>query len=147
MIASNSPRIKYRPGYKYQLDEFRWFQTKIKGDHSRIEDPDNRRSPWIRLTLDGVLEIRAGYAWDGPSGPTIDTKSTMRASLVHDALYQLMRAGMLTQDARDDADKLLFDLLIQDGCWEWRANLWLWTVRKFAGYAAKRQDERVLEAP
>lgn len=146
MIAT-SGKLKYQAGYKYQTRSFFWIQTPLSGNHSRIEDPDNLRSPWVRLTLDGMLEIRAGYAWDGPSGPTIDTKSTMRASLVHDALYQLMRAGMLAQDARDEADKLLFDLLIQDGCWEWRASLWLWTLRRFAGYAAKRQNEPVLEAP
>ena len=146
MIAT-SGKLRYKPGLKYQTETFFWVQTPLSGDHSRIEDPDDLHRPWVRLRKDGVLEIRNGYAWDGPSGPTIDTKSTLRASLVHDALYQLMRAGKLTQDARDAADKLLFSLLIQDGCWEWRAKLWLWTVRKFAGYAAKRRAEVVLEAP
>lgn len=146
MIASSNPKIRYQKGYKYQLKRSEWFHVGIPGNHSRIES-ENIHDPWIRLRKDGVLEIRAGYAWDGASGPTFDTKSTFRASLVHDALYQLMRAGKLSQNDRDEADKALFLLLVQDGCWEWRAKLWLATVRKFAGYAAKRQNEPILEAP
>ena len=145
-MLQTSGKLRYKPGLKYQVEAYFWVETPLSGDHSRIESEDIH-DPWVRLCKNGLLEIRAGYAWDGPSGPTIDTKSTMRASLVHDALYQLMRAGKLTQDARDAADKLLFDLLIQDRCWEWRAKLWLWTVRKFAGYAAARRAEVVLEAP
>lgn len=145
MLCGN-PKIRYQEGYKYQLKRSEWFQVGIEGNHSRIESEDIH-NPWVRLRKDGVLEIREGYAWDGASGPTVDTKSTFRASLVHDALYQLMRAGMLTQDDRDKADKDLFKLLVQDGCWEWRAKTWLWTVRKFAGYAAARQPEPILEAP
>ena len=36
-----------------------------------------------------------GYGRDGPSGPTLDTRDFIRGSLVHDALYQLMREGLL----------------------------------------------------
>lgn len=146
MIAT-SGKIRYGSGFKYQLKNFFWVQTKIAGNHSRIEDLDNLRSPWVRVTLDGVLEIKAGYAWDGASGPTFDTRSTMRASLVHDALYQLMRAGKLSQAERDEADKLLYDLMIQDGAFAWRAKLWLWTLRRFAGYAAEQRPENIQEAP
>ena len=46
-------------------------------------------------------------AGDGPSGPAIDTKNFMRASLVHDALYQLMRLGTLDKSRRQYADRLL----------------------------------------
>ena len=146
-MPATSGKIRYKPGLKYQLQNFFWVQTSLSGNHSRIEDPDNIHSPWVRLTFDGVLEIKAGYAWDGASGPTFDTKSTMRASLVHDALYQLMRAGKLSQEDRKAADELLYALMIQDGAWSWRAKLWLATLRKFAGYAAKRRAEDEEEAP
>ena len=44
----------------------------------------------------------------GASGPTLDTDDTMELdSLVHDALYQLMREGCLPQSARKAADKLM----------------------------------------
>ena len=51
-----------------------------------------------RLNTKGHLIIKRSYAWDGPSGPTIDTKNFMRGSLVHDALYQLMRHEHLSSD-------------------------------------------------
>ncbi len=47
-----------------------------------------------------------------PNGPTIETKTFMRASLVHDALYQLMREEHLELHAlawiptmQDSADR------------------------------------------
>lgn len=140
--------IKYTAGdYKYTLEEDWWVQTPITNSAGRIADPDAPDHPWIALGQDGVLKIKEGYAWDGASGPTIDTKSSMRASLAHDALYQLERAGHLGQDWRPVADQLLHDLCVADGMWPWRASLWLFAVRKFAGYAAKRQEVVVLEAP
>ena len=59
---------------------------------------------WVHLAGDGQLTIKRGYCWDGASGPTFDTPSTMLASLVHDALYQLMRECLLPQDYRIRAD-------------------------------------------
>lgn len=77
------------------------------------------------VVLDGKnLAVSRGYAWDGASGPTLDTESTMRASLAHDALYQLMREGLLSQDLRTLADLELRDLAVEDGMGKWRA--WLW---------------------
>ena len=61
------------------------------------------------------LCIKACYAWDGASGPTVDTKATMYAGLVHDALYQLIRLGILPPGARKEADKLFRRLLKEDG--------------------------------
>jgi hypothetical protein len=59
--------------------------------------------------------ISKGYAWDGPSGPTIDTGNFMRGSLIHDALYQLMRTGNLPTSFRERADLLLRKTCIDDG--------------------------------
>ncbi len=41
----------------------------------------------ITLLREGLLFISAGYSSDGPSAPTIDTKSFMLGAFVHDALY------------------------------------------------------------
>ena len=81
-------KIFYCRGYKYQLDQTYVVQVSIKPRADIITE-------WIKLNRDGMLAIMDGYAWDGPSGPTIDTKNFMRGSLVHDALYQLMREGHL----------------------------------------------------
>jgi len=49
----------------------------------------------LKADSDGGLLIKAGYSWDGPSGSAIDTKNFMQGSLVHDALYQLLRENIL----------------------------------------------------
>lgn len=66
------------------------------------------------LYRDGQLTIHAGYEWDGASGPTIDTPSTMRASLVHDALYELIRKGLLDIKYKEHADRLFYSVMLQD---------------------------------
>ena len=79
---------------------------------------------FILLSETGSITIRSGYTWDGPSGPTIDTKNFMRGSLVHDALYQLIREKLLTQEDKKAADKLLRDICIKDGM----SRFWAWFV-------------------
>ena len=74
--------IAYKAGYKYQLKAEYVVQIDIKP--AALIDIE-----YLALTPTGALTIRKGYAWDGPSGPTIDTLNFMRGSLVHDALYQL----------------------------------------------------------
>lgn len=145
MIKTSGP-IQYGDGFKYQLKRGWWCQTPLVGCSARIEDPDSN-SPWVRLDNDGTLHIRAGYAWDGASGPTWDTKSSMRGSLAHDALYQLERAGKLPQEWRLQADEILRDICKQDGMLWLRFKAWFLGVRFGAAYAAKRQPERILTAP
>ena len=87
------PFILYREGYKYQLASTYRVQTNILPIADIVTD-------YILLSVTGFFTIRQGYAWDGPSGPTIDTKSAMRGSLVHDAGYQILRLGLLDQATR-----------------------------------------------
>ena len=96
------------------------------------------------------MTIYKGYAWDGPSGPTIDTKDFMRPSLVHDAFYQLMREGKLGQECRKDADELLKIMCIKDGMPAPRAWYVYRAVRRFAAFAVKpspRSEPELLYAP
>lgn len=99
--------IKYKAGYKYQLVED--YHIKIG-----IYPEEHIKTKFIELTTDGLLTIRHGYACDGPSGPTIDTKTFMRGAFVHDALYQLMRMGLLSIVWRRQADKELRRLCLED---------------------------------
>lgn len=133
--------IAYRQGYKYQLAEDYKVQVAIC--------PENDIStPFLSLDKNGWLYIKAGYAWDGPSGPTYDTKSSMRGSLIHDALYQLMRYDLLPQKDRDLADEELYKACIEDKMWKWRAKMWLRQVKRFAGGAANpKNKKRVYLAP
>ena len=71
---------------------------------------------FIKLPPSSELTVKTGYRWDGPTGPTAHVGNFMRGSLVHDALYDLMRLGLLDyKKARDDADRLLQSICIKDG--------------------------------
>ena len=118
-------RFSYSKGYKYQLKSTYMVHTTIKPK----EMVANR---FTTLYRSGLLFIVRGYAWDGPSGPAIDTPSFMQASLVHDALYQLMREGLVDINYRKDADLMLYKLARQDGMWKLRALWTYWAVRRFA---------------
>ena len=107
---------KKRIRYKYTLVKDYRFKTKLSEPKDIKKDSD-----FIELTTDGWLTIKKGYAWDGPSGPTIDTKNFMRGSLVHDALYQLMREEKIDVRHRGYADKLLKELCLEDGMSKLRA--------------------------
>lgn len=138
-------KIKYRKlnKYKYQLMENYYYKTDIALDN------DTGVPDFVTLRKDGRLEIYKGYAWDGPSGPTIDTKDFMRGSLVHDALYQLIREQKLARKYKEYADKLLHDICIEDGMSKFRAWYVYWAVRLF-GKARKDHDNTsdvIIEAP
>ena len=95
------------------------------------------RHGWVKMNRSGRLTTKKGYAWDGPSGPAIDSKNFMRGSLVHDALYQLMRQRLLPQRARRRADQLLRDICRQDGMSKGRADYVYHAVRVLGGSSAR----------
>lgn len=121
--------ITYKDGYKYQLSH----------DYSvwtGIVPAKPVKTTYIDLDMAGVISISKGYAWDGPSGPAIDTKNFMRGSLVHDAFYQLMREGHVDHSQRDDVDHLLKTICLEDGMSHLRA-WWVYRgVKWFADPAA-----------
>lgn len=133
--------IRYRTGYKYQLAAD--YRIRI-----RIAVKEAIKTEFIELDLDGNLLIRSGYAWDGPSGPTMDTKNSLRGSLVHDALYQLMRMELLGQECRQDADDIAYGIWREDGMSVWRAGLWRKEINNWAAFAADPKNKKaVLTAP
>ena len=103
---------------------------------------------YIRLASDRMLTIGRGYAWDEPSGPTFDTKTFLRGSLVHDALYQLIRMGMPEKEWRQCADELLRTICREDGMSSIRA-WWVYrAVRIFGASAANPKNaKKILTAP
>jgi hypothetical protein len=128
--------ILYKGGYKYQLKDDYVTET-------GIVPSTPVQTLYIGLTLEGRITIKAGYAWDGPSGPTIDTLDFMRGSLVHDALYQLIREGHLEEAKhREPADRLLQKICIEDGMSALRA-WWVYQgVRLGGGPAADPANEK-----
>jgi hypothetical protein len=133
-------KIYYREGFKYQLCRAYSVATKVIGFSAK--------TPYIELTPDGILTISNGYAWDGASGPTVDTRTSMRGSLVHDAGYQLLRLGLIPQSTRPLWDDELHDICVEDGMWHWRAEAWEEAVSHFAaGCAESGSEPEILEAP
>jgi len=129
--------IHYRSGYKYQLKKTVTVPTRARPKEEKVIDG------FVRLGVDGALEIGNGYAWDGPSGPTIDTKNFLRGSLVHDALYQLMReAGLDKATWRRTADEELVRICGLDGMSRVRRWWVLKAVRRFADLAASPESRK-----
>lgn len=133
--------IQYIAGMKYQLYQDYMVQTPIRGES--IQDRE--------FTLDpsGTLTVRAGYAWDGASGPTYDSASSMRPSLVHDVLCLCMRDGRLSYEKWQDTVNALFkQQCIEDGMWPVRAALWHAAVEfADAGNPDQGPDRKVRTAP
>ena len=131
-------RIHYRKihRYKYQLMDPYAHQTNITGQSGEVTDG------WVVMNDDGLLKVKRGYAWNGLSGPTIDTNTSMRGSLVHDALYQLIREEILSRDQRSDADDLLRQICIADGMADLRAGWIYFAVRSCGRVHTRRRRAR-----
>ena len=134
--------IAYKAGYKYQLQES--YSVRIE-----LRPPAAIHTAFIDFEQDGTLTLQRGYAWDGPSGPTVDTPTFMRGSLIHDALYQLMRERHLDHaTTRESADRILQAICREDGMSALRAWWVHLGVRLFADPAADpAADKPVLRAP
>jgi len=134
--------IRYKSDYKYQL------ASSYEIDIS-IRPKCDIKTDFIELDANGKLIVKKGYAWDGPSGPVKDTKKNMRASLVHDALYQLMRSKELsTRTHRRAADREFRDICKDDGVSNFRASLYYKALRKFGKPAASPENKKkIARAP
>ena len=135
-------RIHYRDKYRFQLARDYVVRTPIRP--SKIISTE-----FIRLDHEGELTARAGYAWDGASGPvTIQTHTFMRPSLVHDCFYQLLRQGHLRGEGyRRQADKLLRTMCLEDGMNPVRAWYVYHAVRKFGPRYQDPAPKPILTAP
>mgnify|MGYP001587887616 CR=1 FL=1 len=117
-------QYKKRRVYKYTLAAPYSFATGIQLERS----VSNR---FITLRADGQLELASAYAWDGASGPMPDLPSIMRASLIHDALYQLIREQKLASSHRLACDQLLRQACLADGMSPALAQWVYFCVRRF----------------
>lgn len=131
--------VTYTAGHRYQLEEPYYHATPYKGKAGGND--------LVWLSPNGSLQVSRGYAWDGASGPAINTKNFVRATLVHDALYQLIRLGVLSDSDRKVADELLRDIAKEDGMSYFRAAYVYAAVRLFGGWYMRTKDHPVLTAP
>ncbi len=132
----NMGAIHYKQGYKYQLVE------DIRHSLPAIFKPFVAATDYVMLS-EGLLTIRKGYAWNGATG-ALDTATFMKPSLIHDALYKLIRTGHLPEMLRIEADKELKDLCLKSGMTKMRATYVYWFVRLFGQLVNK--EPKILEA-
>ena len=115
--------------------------------------------PWktIRPSQD-IPILQTGYAWDGASGPVIDTDGNLRGSLEHDATYQLLRLGELNLESdRELADKQFIitykvDVAHRNKLVRAIAAIRRWLdyrgLRRFAAFAADPENKKkIFRAP
>lgn len=135
-------RITYEAGYKYQLIQD--YVHQLPKSFPLL--PREIETQFLWMDEDRQLIVKDGYAWDGPSGPTIDTKNFMRGSLVHDALYQLIREAYLDKNIwRPLADRELYRIVQEDGMWWPRAQVVYWSVRVFGNPSARPSGGNPIE--
>ena len=121
---------KRRKKPKYNLRQSVTYQTGLQVD-KKID------LSFLVLEQSGILKIKEGYSWDGPSGPSLDTRNFMRGSLIHDALYQLLREERLPQSLRKEADQIIHQICLEDGMHWFRAGYVYYALRLFGWRAAK----------
>lgn len=142
MTPFPTPPLKYKKGYDYWIAE-----DFVLDIGSRIRPAQPGGNSFVELSAAGVLILRRGYAWNGASGPAINTENWRTASGVHDGLYQLIREGVLTMAHREAADDLMRDILLGKGMFALRA---LWShaaVRQFGEMYMRNAPDAVLVAP
>ena len=125
------------PTYKYRLlaDEITPLSIAFSGYSASTEF----------MALSGCrLLLKKGYAWDGATGG-LDTKDIMRASLVHDALCQLIWMGVLPTSRQNDADRELCRICKEDGVPDWMANCMYHAVRAYSYFKKNPAEPRVFE--
>ena len=125
---------KVKRHYKYELAGHVQLPVGMRDTLKNVEP--YQEWPFVAI-YSGALIVQSKYAWDGPSGPTIDTENFMKASLVHDALYQLMREGSLDRSYRKRADEILREVCLREGMSKFRAWYVYHAVRMFGGSKVK----------
>lgn len=127
LIARKSSLYRFTrngPEKKYHLDED--YQVKIG-----VQPDSDIHTSLISLDKDGNLNLRRGFSWNGANA-TIDTKTILRGSMVHDALYDLMRNDLLDSSQwRETADVELARICREDGMRESRIVILNFLVRIF----------------
>jgi len=130
--------LLYSAGYKYQ----------VRGDFTvhipALVEFGTIRYDFLRLE-NGNLTVLKGFAWDGASGLTFDTDSSMRGSCIHDAIYRLIRQKLLPESQKELADDILWFVCVKDGMWEWRANIWHLAVDKCGGSSVDPENKKKIK--
>ncbi len=134
--------MKYKEvNYKYVLAEDETFK-------SDIMPPEAIHTDFITLLPNGQMVLKAGYAWDGCSGPTKDDKTNITPSAFHDASYQLFRKGLLSLKWKHIADYDFICMCRERGMWSIRAWYYHKALKRFgSGNCSPGSIRPILELP
>ena len=138
-ILVESPTLFFTDGHKYQARCQMIYFTNICG-YEIITD-------LITLRKDGWMLIESYFAWDGASGPAIDTYNNMRGSQAHDALASLMRMGLLPMRYIEPSNRLIQRLMIEDGAHPWRAVAYKAALDRTSFWANPKYERQLNAAP
>lgn len=136
-------KLQFKSGYKYQaVNEPASVQLQY------IKPKELIVTPFSTLTSEGYLTGRAHYAWDGPSGPTIDTDNFLPGSYFHDMLYEMIRLGFLPFEVWRLADKEMD--VINKRCGmsstrRWLVRMGLWIAQGSAAKPINKKSIKVIE--
>ena len=128
--------VKYKKGCSmFTVGEVVW--------NTRFRPPYTIQHKEITLYTDGRLVIGDGYPCDGVTFPLGNKiKWILRGAVVHDALSQLMRNGYLNSLEWPLADKEMYLVCIDAGCWEWFAKSVLKTLSIAKGFYTRPENKR-----
>ena len=111
-----------------------------KGMKYRILEPISRQTDIIppkpiktkfsSLTSTGLATLLPGFLYDGATG-YFDRKTIMKGAGFHDAFCNWQQMGLLSIEHRKQADKLLYEIILEDGMPEDEAGLVYSSVKLF----------------
>ena len=127
-IPSYFTDSSYMPaGYRWATDDLREYAL------NDLPASAVAYTGWDYIVLEpgGMLTIKKGYRWDGPTtSPLKYSSKIIHASMVHDTIYDLMRRGDIPRDYKPFTDEGYTHRLIADCL--------LYMISKDSGYARAR---------
>ena len=127
--------ILYKDGYRFQTC------AEYQAD-TGIIPPTHIKTDWIELDIYGHLNLTKGYAWNGADFPAINDKTNIAASAEHDALYQLIRLGLLPMSYKELADRRLRLRMRKAGASVFRSTYYELSVMLGGGHAVDPSAEK-----
>jgi len=136
--------IKFRniTKYKFELLQEFIFKSELFSMYSG-DITTSKENDIVYLDSDkDELHIKKHFLWDGSSVPFKNILRLIgwkvdrychKASLIHDALYLLMRINALTDEFQAIADLIYYQLCLEGGMPRYQADLRYWALRHF-GY-------------
>ncbi len=139
--------------YALNIPEIMWMHDWAQNlPYFDLDSEDEKK--YFVVEPGGVLKLKKGYRWDGPTPPGKKKKPKnykeilMRASLVHDTVYDLMRMEKLTprdtklislrSDGFDNqrvADNSFYSICLEDGAMRVQCGGWWWGIRVGGAYS------------